>query len=307
MSVRSRAVTRRDDDLALALALSDLADSITLDRFRAEDLRVDTKPDLTPVTEADRAVERALRERLASDRPQDAVVGEEFGSSTEHSDRRWIIDPIDGTKGYVRGVPVWATLLALEEHGEIVVGVVSAPALHRRWWAARGAGAYVLDGLGDGPRQLRVSGVSSLEDAQASYAGLGEWIKAGRLEALLELVSRCWRTRAFGDVWSYMMVAEGTVDVGGLEPNVKLWDMAAPLVIVEEAGGRFTDLHGVTARRRGQRRGHERAAARRDARDRGVVSADGAPVRGGARSRPRRGVGRAGRPARHAPTTTDAR
>jgi histidinol-phosphatase len=238
-------VTRRDDDLALALALADLADSLTLDRFRAEDLRVDTKPDLTPVTEADRAVEQAVRELLATARPHDAVLGEEFGSSAEHSDRRWIIDPIDGTKGYVRGVPVWATLLALEEQGEIVVGVVSAPALHRRWWAARGGGAFGCDGLGDAPRGLRVSGVRALEDAHLSYGGLSEWTKVGRLAALLELTARCWRSRAFGDVWSYMLVAEGTVDVGGLEPNVKLWDMAAPLVIVEEAGGRFTDLHGV--------------------------------------------------------------
>jgi histidinol-phosphatase len=233
------------DDLALAFELADLADSITLGRFRAEDLRVDTKPDLTPVTEADRAVERAMRERLAAARPDDAVVGEELGASTRAGDRRWIIDPIDGTKGYVRGIPVWSTLLALEEEGEIVLGVVSAPALHRRWWAQRGAGAYLQDGLAQDPRRLRVSQVSKLKDAQLCYGGLGEWTKIGRLDALLELAKRCWRTRAFGDVWAYMLVAEGAADIGGLDPQVTIWDLAAPFVIIEEAGGRFTDLHGA--------------------------------------------------------------
>ncbi len=235
----------REQDLALALELLDMADSITLARFRAEDLRVDTKPDLTPVTEADRAVEQAIRERLAAARPHDAVVGEELGASPEDSERRWIIDPIDGTKGYVRGVPVWATLLALEQQGEMVVGAVSAPALHRRWWAARGHGAFTRDGLTDGPRRLRVSGVTILEDAQLSYGGLAEWNKLGQLEKLLDLAGRCWRTRAFGDLWSYMLVAEGAADIGGLEHSVKLWDLAAPMLIVEEAGGKFTDLHGV--------------------------------------------------------------
>ena len=240
-----RVSTGRQDDLALALTLAEMADSITLARFRADDLRVDTKPDLTPVTEADRAVERAIRERLAAVRPDDAVVGEEFGSSRDDYERRWIIDPIDGTKGYVRGIPVWATLLALEQAGEVVVAVASAPALHRRWWAARGAGAFVQDRLGDGPRPLRVSAVKALEDAQVSHGGVREWSKIGRLQNLLELTTRCWRARAFGDVWSYMLVAEGAADIGGLDPDVTVWDIAAPLLSVEEAGGRFTDLHGV--------------------------------------------------------------
>jgi histidinol-phosphatase len=233
------------DDLALALELADLADAMTLERFRASDLQVETKPDLTPVTEADRAVEQAVRERLASVRPGDAVIGEEFGVSDSASDRRWIIDPIDGTKGYVRGLPVWATLLALQVDDEITVGVVSSPALKRRWWAARGAGAFVDDGLSDRPRALRVSAVSSLEDAQLSLSGLEDWEAIGRLDAMLELSRRCWRTRGFGDMWSYMLVAEGAADIGGLDPDVKLWDLAAPLVIVEEAGGRFTDLTGA--------------------------------------------------------------
>jgi histidinol-phosphatase len=244
-SVRSRAVASRSDDLALAHELADLADSITLERFRAEDLRVETKPDLTPVTEADRATEQAIRERLQTVRSGDAVVGEEMAASGQKGDRRWIVDPIDGTKGYVRGIPVWATLLALEEQDEITLGVVSAPALHRRWWAARGGGAYMRDGLADEPRELKVSEVTRLADAQLCYGGISEWRKIGRLDQLLELATRCWRTRAFGDVWAYMLVAEGAAEIGGLDPDVRLWDLAAPMVIVEEAGGRFTDLHGV--------------------------------------------------------------
>ena len=235
----------RSEDLALALELADLADSITLERFRAEDLHVENKPDLTPVTEADRAVEQAIRDRLESFRPDDGVIGEEMAASGKDTVRRWIIDPIDGTKGYVRGIPVWSTLLALQERGEVTVGVASAPAIHRRWWAARGEGAYLRDGLTDEPRRLRVSEVSALSDAQLCYGGLSEWTKIGRLDALLELARRCWRTRAFGDVWAYMLVAEGTADIGGLDPAVKLWDLAASQVIVEEAGGRFTDLHGI--------------------------------------------------------------
>ncbi len=235
----------RGDDLALALELADLADAIALERFRAADLSVDTKLDMTPVTEADRSAEEAIRERLAQARPDDAVVGEEYGGSevVAESGRRWIIDPIDGTKGYVRGIPIWATLLALQEGDAPTMGVVSAPALHRRWWASRGEGAFAEDGLGP-PRPIHVSAIANLEDAHLSFAGFGEWEASGRLERLLELSRRCWRTRAFGDMLSYMLVAEGAVDIGGLELDVKLWDLAAPQVIVEEAGGRFTDLHG---------------------------------------------------------------
>lgn len=233
------------DDLQLALELADLADAITLERFRAADLSVETKPDMTPVTEADRAAEQAIRERLARARSGDAVVGEEFGGSetAAAAPRRWIIDPIDGTKGYVRGIPVWATLLALEDEGSLTLGLVSAPALRRRWWAARGEGAFTDDGLGP-RRAIRVSAVADLGDAHLSFASFGEWEKAGRLDRLLELSRRCWRTRAFGDMLSYMLVAEGAVDIAGLELGVELWDLAAPQVIVEEAGGRFTDLRG---------------------------------------------------------------
>jgi histidinol-phosphatase len=231
------------DDLHLALELADLADSITLARFRATDLQVDTKPDMTPVTEADRGVEEAIRGRLASARRGDGVVGEEFGDSGG-GQRRWIIDPIDGTKSYVRGIPAWATLLALQDGEEIVCGVVSAPALHRRWWASRGAGAFVDDGLSAEPRRIHVSAVRELADAHAVYAGLEDWEATGRLDAVIELSRRCWRTRGYGDLWSYMLVAEGAVEIG-TDPEVKLWDLAAPMVVVEEAGGRFTDLGGV--------------------------------------------------------------
>jgi histidinol-phosphatase len=233
------------DDLALALELAELADGITLERFRAEDLAVETKPDLTPVTEADQAVERMIRDRLADERPGDAVLGEEFGGGDGTAGaRRWIIDPIDGTKNYVRGIPVWATLLALEASGELVLGVISAPALRRRWWGSRGGGAFVFDGLDSEARRLRVSSVRSLADAQLSFSSLGSWAEFGSVEPILALGRACWRTRAFGDFWSYTLLAEGGVDVV-CEPEVSLWDLAAALVIVEEAGGRFTDLRGV--------------------------------------------------------------
>jgi histidinol-phosphatase len=231
------------EDLALALELADIADRITLSRFRADDLVVDTKPDLTPVTEADRDVERMLRERLAAARPGDAIVGEEFGDSGAGA-RRWVIDPIDGTKNYVRGIPSWATLLALEVDGGGEAAVVSAPALGRRWWAARDAGAFLTDGLGPEPRRLHVSGVRALADSQLVFAGIEDWHALGRRDALLELADACWRTRGFGDVWSYMLVAEGAAEIG-LDASVSLWDLAAPRVIVEQAGGRFTDLSGA--------------------------------------------------------------
>jgi histidinol-phosphatase len=197
------------------------------------------------VTEADRAVEQALRARLAVARPDDGIVGEEFGAADGTAGgRRWIIDPIDGTKSYVRGVPTWATLLALEEGGEVTVGVVSAPEVNRRWWARRGEGAWLDDGLAGAPRRLGVSAVRELSDAQLSFGGLEDWNDIGRIDVLLELSRVCWRTRGLGDLWSYMLVAEGAVDIG-LDPVVSVWDLAAPKVIVEEAGGRFTDFGGV--------------------------------------------------------------
>jgi histidinol-phosphatase len=233
------------DDLALALELADLADSITLRHFRAEGLTVDTKPDMTPVSEADTEVERAVRTHLASVRPGDSVVGEEYGDTGQsETGRRWIIDPIDGTKGYVRGMPVWATLLALDDGDQFLVGVASAPALGRRWWAGRGMGAFVADGLSAEPRRIHVSGVHELADAQLTFGDFDEWEAIGRQEALVELARRCWRTRGMGDFWSYMLVAEGAAEIAA-DPVVSVWDMAASQVILEEAGGRQTDLSGV--------------------------------------------------------------
>ena len=230
-----------DADLGLALELADAADAITLDRFLAVDLVVDTKPDLTPVSDADRAVERALRATIASRRPDDAVLGEEDGE-TGTGPRRWIVDPVDGTKNFVRGVPVWATLIALQVEGVGTVGVVSAPALGRRWWAARGTGAHTGGALAP-VRPMRVSAVDELGAASLAYSSLTGWEEQGRLPGLLQLSREVWRTRAYGDFWSHLLVAEGAVDAS-FEPEVSLWDLAAVQVIVEEAGGRFTDLDG---------------------------------------------------------------
>lgn len=240
------------EDLALALELAEVADSITLGRFGAAALTVECKPDATPVTEADTAAERVLRDRLASARPGDGVVGEEYGEPEGSGgaqrgaleERRWIVDPIDGTKNYIRGIPVWATLLALQQGPELSVAVVSAPALQRRWWASRGAGAFMQDGRGQAPRRLGVSAVAELSDAELSFGGLEDWEQIGRLEAVLSLARACRRTRGFGDFWGYMLVAQGAVEIA-LDPVVSLWDLAAPLLIVEEAGGRLTDLAGV--------------------------------------------------------------
>ncbi len=233
-----------DADLALALELADEADALSLRRFRALDLQVETKPDSTPVTDADRGVEELVRTRLAGARPGDAVLGEEFGA-TGDGPRRWVLDPIDGTKSYARGVPVWATLLALLEDGEVVVGVVSAPALGRRWWATRGGGAFVADPTG--VRRLGVSRVGLLGDASLSYSSFGGWPDRGRFLGLCDAV---WRTRAYGDFWSYCLVAEGAADLAA-EPAVTLWDLAPLALLVEEAGGRFTGLDGVRGPDRG--------------------------------------------------------
>jgi histidinol-phosphatase len=211
-------------DLDFALSLADDADALSLPRFRAVDLHVETKPDLTPVTDADKAVERALRERIARERPGDGVLGEEEGDSG--GSIRWIVDPIDGTKNFSRGIPVWATLIALEREGEIVCGVASAPALGHRWWAARGEGAY-RDG-----EQLHVSKIARLEEATVSCA------YARDLAVFEPLV---WHARGFGDFWQHMLVAEGAVDIA-VDAALARWDVAALEPIVTEAGGRLDAL-----------------------------------------------------------------
>ena len=255
------------DDLALAHALADLADAISLDRYQSQDLVITTKPDNTPVTDADRAVETAIREALGTHRSGDGLVGEEFGSDKGSSGRYWVIDPIDGTKNFMRGVPTWATLIALVQvdasgNEEVVVGIASAPALARRWAAAKGQGATVrfngadtgsdfvdsADDYGDvnnslnpNEKKISVSKVSSLSDASISYSDFVGW--GERLEPFQKMLAGAWRTRGIGDFWSHMLVAEGAVDVA-IEPVLALWDMAALDIIVREAGGTFTNTAG---------------------------------------------------------------
>ena len=230
------------DDLRLAHLLADDADSISSDRFKALDLHVMTKPDLTPVSDADQAVEESIRRTLSRTRSRDAVTGEETGS-TGSSSRRWIVDPIDGTKNYVRGVPVWATLIALAVDDEVVMSVVSAPQLGRRWWAAEGQGSWTGKSLMKATRNT-VSDVRRLEDASFAYSDLSGWEERGRLQETLALMRRVWRTRGYGDFWSYMLLAEGAVDIAA-EPELALYDMAALVPIVTEAGGTFTSLDGA--------------------------------------------------------------
>ncbi|MGW4466625.1 histidinol-phosphatase [Micromonospora sp. NBC_01796] len=238
-------MARYADDLSLAHVLADTADSISTARFRAHDLHVESKPDLTPVTDADQAVERAIRATLARTRPRDGVIGEEYGSaapSAGSGTRQWVIDPIDGTKNFVRGVPIWATLIALMEGDQPVVGLVSAPALGRRWWAATGHGAYAGRHTA-AATPIKVSGVRRLADASVCYSSLDGWAENGRLPAMLDLIQGGWRSRAYGDFYGYMLVAEGAVDIM-VEPELSLWDLAALIPIVTEAGGTFTDLAG---------------------------------------------------------------
>ena len=236
--------TRYSDDLALAHLLADLADSIALDRYQSLDLVITTKPDNTPVTDADRAVETAIRQALATHRPTDGLLGEEFGTDKGETQRYWVIDPIDGTKNFMRGVPTWACLIALVEvqgdgSEEVVVGVASSPALSRRWFASKGQGAFVtFNGV---TKKISVSQVSTLSDASIAYS---DFIHFGdRLEAFQKMLNNAWRTRGMGDFWSHMLVAEGAVDVA-IEPTLAVWDMAALDIIVREAGGVFTNISG---------------------------------------------------------------
>lgn len=258
------------DDLKFAHELADIADKISTARFLATDLKIETKPDLTPVTDADQEIERELRKILEKQRPADGVTGEEFGKSPIATNRRWIIDPIDGTKNYVRGVPVWATLIALMEGDEVVVGVVSAPALFRRWFSQKDGGAYLQVGASSAQvgassaqtisdtssqmqslRKLTVSGISKLSDASLSISTFATPNLLGRNDGwgdkqkgLLALADQLWRVRGYGDFWSHLLVAEGAIDIAA-EPSLALWDMAALSLIVKEAGGRFSDFMGV--------------------------------------------------------------
>lgn len=236
-------------DLDLALRLADLADELTMGSYRKFGLQVETKPDRTPVTEADRACEALLRTRLAHDRPEDSIVGEEFGELGS-ADRHWIIDPIDGTANYLRGVPVWCTLIGLAVGPEVaastpVVGVVSAPALGRRWWAAQTLGAYSSD-IDGSTRRIHASAVADVSDASFSYSDEVGWRERQAHRGLRALIESCWRTRAYGDFLSHVLVAEGAVDIAA-EPYLKSWDMAALVPVVTEAGGRLTGFDGSPA------------------------------------------------------------
>jgi histidinol-phosphatase len=222
-----------DADLRYALDLADAADALTLPRFRAVDLRIETKPDLTPVTDADRAAERMLRERIAAERPGESVLGEEEGD--DGGETRWIVDPIDGTRNFSRGIPVWATLIALERDGDVVCGVASAPALGHRWWAARGHGAYRDN------ERLAVSKIAALGDATVSFSSSS---LLGATERTLDVAARAWHMQPFSDFWAHLLVAEGALEVA-FEHEMSAWDNAALQVIVEEAGGRFSDLTGA--------------------------------------------------------------
>ncbi|HHV22117.1 MAG TPA: histidinol phosphatase [Propionibacterium sp.] len=242
MSVRPTSPSGYTEDLRLAHMMADNADSITMARFKAQDLEVSAKPDMSNVTDADLAVEESCRGTLAKARPRDAVQGEEF-DDTGWGPRRWVIDPIDGTSNFVRGVPVWASLIALMVENEVVAGVVSAPALGRRWWAVKGAGAFMGRSLHQAQR-IGVSRVSDIRDASLSYSSLHGWVAEGMGQHFVDLMRSVWRSRAYGDFWSYMLVAEGAVDIA-CEPELSLHDMAAPSIVVAEAGGQFTSVEGA--------------------------------------------------------------
>lgn len=228
------------DDLALALRLADAADAQSLPRFDAADLQVSLKADHSHVTDADLATERAIREILHAERPGDGILGEEYGTEGDTS-RQWIIDPIDGTANFLRGVPLWGTMIALAIDGDPQVGVVSMPALGRRWWASAGHGAWTA--TSGEPRRLSVSDVASPDEASVSFQSIAQWADAGRLPQLLALADRVWRDRAYGDIYSYMLLAEGRLDMVA-EFDVKEYDIAAAVPIVREAGGRMTSFDG---------------------------------------------------------------
>lgn len=235
------------DDLTLAKELADIADRVSLARFRASDLVIDSKPDLTPVSDADKKIEQLIREHLLQNAPADGVIGEEFENKISTNNREWILDPIDGTKNYIRGVPIWATLIALRQNGNIITTVVSAPAINRRWYASKGNGAYVIENISGKEmiRKLKVSAVSKISDASFAFA---EVVKKGNWDVnydkFLKLTNDVWRSRGFGDFWGHMLVAEGAVDFA-IEPKLALWDMAALYLIIKEAGGAFTNLAGA--------------------------------------------------------------
>lgn len=231
--------------LALAHAACDEADAVARSAFR-RDLEITTKPDRTFVTQADTAIERAIRARILAAYPDHGLVGEEYGTEAGDAATRWYIDPIDGTHNFIRGVPLFGTLLAAERDGELQAAVLSAPALHERWWARRGGGAWARSADDTEPRRIHVSRVAALADAQILY-GSGHDIEASdRAPGFHDLLGDVWRERGFGDFWGYALLAEGAAEAM-VEVDLSTWDAAAPMVLVEEAGGRATDLDGRRA------------------------------------------------------------
>ena len=230
-------------DLEFTHKLADAADKISMARFGAMDLKIETKPDLTPVSDADRSVEEELRKLIADYSPQDSIIGEEFGHDGG-GNREWILDPIDGTKNFVRGVPFWGTLIGLRVDGEMTTGMVSAPALGRRWFGATGLGSFLQTKTNSfqSERKLQVSRVSKLQDAYLGYSSQDRWEKKSQEEEFEKLLKKVWRARGFGDFIIHMMVAEGSLDLA-MEPSLAIWDMAALIPIIREAGGNVTSLN----------------------------------------------------------------
>jgi histidinol-phosphatase len=232
------------EDLEFTHKLADAADKISMARFGAIDLKIETKPDLTPVSDADKSVEQELRTLIGKYASSDSIIGEEFGHDGG-SNREWILDPIDGTKNFVRGVPFWGTLIGLRVDGEMTTGMVSAPALGRRWFGATGLGAFLQTKTNSfqSERKLQVSKVSKLEDAYLGYSSQDSWNVKSQEQEFEKLLKRVWRARGFGDFIIHMMVAEGSLDLS-MEPSLAIWDMAALIPIIKEAGGKVTSLSG---------------------------------------------------------------
>ena len=247
--------------LEVALAACDEADVIARRHFR-RDLTIETKPDRSFVTQADKAIEAMIRERLADAFPDHGLVGEEYGTDAGDASVRWYIDPIDGTHNYIRGVPLFGTLLAVERDGELQASVMSAPALDERWWAWRAGGAWARN-RGEAPRRVRVSEIATLDDAQVLYGSGRDIVASGAAPGFGDLLQAVWRERGFGDFWGYALVAEGAAEAM-VEVGLSSWDAAAPLVVVEEAGGRATDFGGTSRPRQRHVHGQQRPAPRDD-------------------------------------------
>lgn len=222
-----------EKDLDQAFRLADTADGIAMKYYRSRDLVVETKPDDSPVTQGDKEVEKALS-KIVSEEYGDSYVGEE-GTKSGSSSRRWLVDPIDGTKNFLRGFPIWGTLISLESGGEVVVSCISAPALGRRWWASKNGGAFTKDPNGN-VRRIHVSKVSDISNSFLLHNSMMTWDKTNETDKVLALLRKTWRQRHVGDFLAFLYVAEGVAD-GCFDNFPALWDIEAAQLIVEEAGG----------------------------------------------------------------------